>query len=211
MPVRRGHHFAPGSEKDIPQYALPIVMIRDPYHFLQSCCKQPYAMSWRYSHKFHCPNLIPSDFEFSRWPNLFVKPSSTTEKLKPIPVTINFDKNDTEHFSSLIDVWNVWYNQYVVDADYPRLIVRFEDLLLRPQEVMSKIATCLGGSILPPGDFKYQLSSSKSHGSGTDYVKAIEKTGSIALRTRNMTLDDIEFLREHTDGNLSRIFSYRLP
>jgi hypothetical protein len=48
------------------------------------------------------------------------------------------------------------------DHNYPRLIVRFEDMLLYAPYVLEQIASCVGTTIRT--DFQYQTGEAKSHG-----------------------------------------------
>ena len=61
----------------------------------------------------------------------------------------------TRHWHSLLHVWNEWYHEYVFDAKFPRLIVRFEDLLFHTPAVVEQIRQCVGAT--------YRDSSSSSH------------------------------------------------
>jgi hypothetical protein len=82
-----------------------------------------------------------------------------------VPVDIKFDKASKFHWESLVDLWNDWYRQYL-EADYPRLIVRFEDLLFQAPAVMQQISECMGVDFNEE-TFKYQTKSAKGHGSHT--------------------------------------------
>jgi hypothetical protein len=185
------------SVTDNKDYALPIVIVRDPLQFMQSMCRHPYAASWRHG-EHHCPNLVPSDSDHANYNNLQEK----------FGVTVKFEKNLTEHFDSLAELWSGWYNEYL-KADYPILIVRFEDLVFRPVSVMEKVAECMGGVVNQP--FSYRLQTSKKHGSGTDFVKAVIKTGDAVGRTKNMTSADLQYARQHLDKGLMRTLRYQVP
>jgi hypothetical protein len=185
------------SIMDNKDYALPIVIVRDPLHFMQSMCKHPYATTWRHG-DHHCPNLVPSDVDRERFNNL----------KETFTATIKFDKTSHVHFDSLAELWSGWYNEYLA-TDYPILVVRFEDLVFRPVSVMEKVAECMGGTVNQP--FNYKLATSKSHGSGTDFVKAVIKTGDAVGRTKNMTAADLEYARQHLDKGLMSRLHYGLP
>jgi hypothetical protein len=182
---------------DMKDYALPIVIVRDPLHFMQSMCRHPYATRWRHG-DHHCPNLVPSDSDRAHYKNL----------QETFGVTVKFDSNSSVHFDSLAELWSTWYNEYL-EADYPILIIRFEDLVFRPVSVMEKVAECMGGVVNQP--FSYRLRTSKSHGSGTDFVKAVIKTGDAVGRANNMTAADLEYARQHLDEGLMSRLHYRIP
>jgi hypothetical protein len=82
-------------------------------------------------------------------------------------------------------------------------------LVFQPATVLREIADCVGGALLTP--LQYQLKSSKSHGSGTDYIKALVKTADRAARSNNMTGGDLEFAAKHLDARLMKSFNYKKP
>jgi hypothetical protein len=104
------NHTAAGMENVDKNNVLPVVMIRDPYAWLQSMCNAPYAANWRHG-KHHCPNLIPNDGDHQHYGNLN----------DVFPVTVKFDKQSQRHFDSLVHLWSEWYKEYL-DVDYPILI-----------------------------------------------------------------------------------------
>jgi hypothetical protein len=58
---------------------------------------------------------------------------------------------------------------------------------------------------------KYQVKSSKGHGSGSGFVKAIVKTANAEMRMNNLTQADIEYADQHLDPFLMQAFRYRSP
>ena len=100
------------------------------------------------------------------------------------PVKVLFDEKQVIHWDSLIHLYNDWYLQYIRtlssnndttstdnqhqyndlrdDTNYPRLIVRFEDMLLYAPYILQQIASCVGTTV--PSNFKYQVGEAKSHG-----------------------------------------------
>jgi hypothetical protein len=82
-------------------------------------------------------------------------------------------------------------------------------LVFQPGKVLKEIADCVGGQLSP--EIKLLLTSSKSHGSHTDYVKAITKTSDMKARRRNMTTADFEYATEHFDPQLMNLFKYKHP
>lgn len=112
---------------------------------------------------------------------------------------VNFDTDQVMYWDSLIHLYNDWYMQYFVNATYPRLIVRFEDMLLYPREMMDVIANCLGTTTVPYNQFRYEIGKAKSHGSGTTFVEALLKSGNKKRRYDRLTNNDIQ----HTIQNLN--------
>ena len=81
---------------------LPVVLVRDPYSWMQSMCQHPYAAKWEHSND-HCPNFVH-------------------ENGSSVPVSINYPGGEVT-WDSLVHLWSDWYNQYLT-AEYPRLMVR---------------------------------------------------------------------------------------
>lgn len=88
-------------------------------------------------------------------------------------------------------------------------MVRFEDMLLQAPAILKKIAECVESELSEP--FRYQVKSSKGHGSGAGLVKAVLKSGDLEARLRSMSDEDIAFAVEHLDDELMRLFHYSLP
>jgi len=98
------------------------------------------------------------------------------------------------------------YLQYL-KADYPRLMIRFEDVLYRQEDVIRKIRECIGADTNK--SFVFRTSSPKWHGDPTDFVRALEKYATESLRCRGLNNDDRRYASEHLDPQLMRIFHYR--
>jgi hypothetical protein len=82
-------------------------------------------------------------------------------------------------------------------------------LVFSPRAVLSEIADCLGASLSEP--LQFQVKSSKSHGSGTDFIQAMIKTVDARLRLHNLTLQDREYAEQHLDPKLMKMFHYHGP
>lgn len=161
-------------------------------------CKSPYAAHWKHR-AAHCPNLVPDKADRRRFKN---------EINDTFPVKVIFDENQKFYWDSLAHLWSDWYQRYL-KATYPRLIIRFEDMILHAPAIMKKIADCTDTTV--PSKFTFQTASSKNHGSGTTFLKVVEKTGNAALRVAKMSRADLLYAQEHLDANLMRIFQYAYP
>lgn len=93
---------------------FPIVVVRDPYSWLQSMCSHPYSAVWRHG-AHHCPNLVPNDGDRQHFKGLH----------ETFALTIKFSKEVHVPFDNLIDTWNAWYRQYLESAE-PRLISKLD-------------------------------------------------------------------------------------
>lgn len=110
-------------------------------------CKHPYAAKWHHSDK-HCPNLAPNAVDLHLY-------HYTTDT---VPVMVKYDP--PVNYTSLAHFWTDWYQQYL-DADYPRLLVRFEDLQFHAKEMIDKICQCAGAVPREEGKFTYIVDSGK--------------------------------------------------
>jgi hypothetical protein len=122
---------------------LPVVLIRDPYSWMQSMCKHAYGVKWAHNETLaelgldsHCPNLVPSAQDRIDFAEELASNAAS------IPVTIPYPEA-TATFDSMVHFWSTWYQEYL-QADYPRLIIRFEDLIFHQRELISTICECVG-------------------------------------------------------------------
>lgn len=119
---------------------LPVVLIRNPFGWMKSMCRNSYSASWAGKGDVSsCPQLKKN----GDWNEVDVKfgPGST-------------------HHKSLAHMWNDWYGEYFYNnytmnstmedrinltAPFPRLMIRFEDIIFFPYEVTQQICNCAGG------------------------------------------------------------------
>lgn len=211
---------------------LPVVTTRHPYSWMHSLCRSRYSTHWFHHAQQHCPNLIPNDID-RKWYNftikygkrgvhaLFKDPwlrdnlldlANYTLESEVVPVRVRY-KSGTLFHDSLVHFWSDWYNEYV-KADFPRLIVRLEDLVFHAKEVTTKVCSCIGGSMSK--DFQYitetaRVGDDKIHGKDrTNLIKWFTKWH-LEDRTQNMTTDDIAYAQEMLDPELMNIFNYQHP
>jgi hypothetical protein len=133
-----------------------------------------------------------------------------------VPVYVRYKLGNITH-TSLAHMWNEWYRDYY-DAQFPRIMVRFEDLIFHAKEVITKVCRCGGGDM--EDEFQYIVDSAKKggdniHGSDrTNYLDAMIKYGSAehhAQRTKGMTSEDKDYARQAFDSELMEAFGYRFP
>jgi hypothetical protein len=77
--------------------------------------------------------------------------------------------NVTNSYNSLADMWVDWYKAYYLDTVYnntPRIMVRHEDLIYRPEKVITPICECVGGTIRKDGFHYEEESANKGKGHG---------------------------------------------
>jgi hypothetical protein len=125
---------------------LPVVTVRNPWRWMQSMCKNPYSAKWQ--HYSICPNLKDSKNE---WNGVSVKYGA-----------------GSENYTSLVHLWLDWYRQYIVDADFPVIVVRMEDLIFFTKDTVSQICSCAGGQLYDANNFTYVVDSAKADSPGHD-------------------------------------------
>jgi hypothetical protein len=197
----RNNHTAPHHEQYPKGNVLPIVTIRDPLSWMQSLCRQPYLVQWPHSTQ-HCPNLVP-DPTFS---------DSATGESTPVKIPA---MTGSDEWPSLAHLWNDYYRDYL-KTDTPRLLVRFEDLLFRPKQVLEIVKACAGAKWKDEHAFYYVVDQSKwehvrFNGPQSNLISAMIKHGNPARRTRNMTDADLRYAASVLDEELLRLFRYQRP
>jgi len=197
----RLHHVASDQVTVNQTNFLPATVIKDPYTWMNSMCRHSYSANWNHDEK-HCPNLIPItalDLKYAKG-----KPT--------IPVNVHYsDTNVTEH-ESLAGLWNDWYSQWI-DAAFPRLVIRFEDLLFHAEEVVGKVCTC-GGGVIHTEYFKYieeSAKTGKAHKGSNGLVKSFVSYGNKTRRTTVYTNGDMDYAKKTLRRDLMDMFHYTNP
>ena len=230
---------------------LPVVMVRDPFTWWQSMCKSRYSAHWYHIVPDHCPNFIANNVErewfFKKRPvvrkryegdpwkidNVIEKANYTLDK-NVIPLWVRYHSENWNH-ESLAHMWTDWYKDYY-DADFPRLMIRLEDLVYYPHETLRQICECGGGSETTDngeGYFEYigdqnlvlSLDSAiRGEGNGVDNIHGKDRVGLIGAmakhagphsnshRTRGMTKEDLQFATKVLkDSEVMSYFGYKVP
>jgi hypothetical protein len=155
----------------------------------------------------HCPNLVPNEADRRRFPKEFPDDKNATS----VPVWMGKNIQVGPSWPSLVHYYNAWYQSYV-QADFPRLMIRFEDTLFHADAVMKQVCDCAGGE--PVSDqFRYFLEEAKaSHKhEQNNFVSAMIQYGTDVGRYHNMTPEDLDFARAHLDPVLLDLFHYQKP
>jgi hypothetical protein len=206
-------YTANNFDKDDKDNMLPVVLVRDPLTWLTSMCTNPYSAKWTH-HKSHCPALVPNADDIKQYPDLKGKAS--------IPGKVRFGRTDdnntfTEQWPSMAYLWSFWNIAYYEKAEFPSVMVRFEDLIFHPRKLVETVCAC-GGGIPRNETFQYYRSSAKEGGKGhgkeetkTSMVSAMIKYGSESRRVQNYTRDDLEHARHALNRDLMNKFHYSVP
>ena len=209
----RMHHEAAVGGKGIEHaHFLPIVMIKDPITWMASMCRHPYEARWRHT-KEHCPNLVPNKYDKGRRPGkgeMGIRVKFATQHIGDEPIPDRSNKTFV-HYDSLVDLWNTWYQQWQ-DAKFPRLMVRFEDLMFHAEETVSQVCTCGGGTM--KRKFRYVEDSAKGqfgpHEGSAGFLASMVTYGNSTLRMKGILKEtaDLDYARKHLSKDLMDTFGY---
>jgi len=201
-----GKRTAKNYEEVYISEVLPVVAVRDPYEWMNAMCRNPYVVAWgdeehEKSEPFHgdgaytCPLLVDPD---------------TNET---VPVMVG--KEEKVKLPSLAHYWNDWNRGYVEVTEGPRLMVRLEDLVMYPKEVVTTLCDCAGGD--PIEDMQFLAQSAKeanSYGHGKELTGALKAWQRLASRMKDPTAflpQDATFARSSLSQDLMQLFGYQHP
>jgi hypothetical protein len=172
---------------------LPIVVVRCPFFWMQAMCKAPYDAHWIKLANHRCPNL-------------WNEAEDAPYRVYALTQQSNYTKLD--QYDSMVQFWNSWNNDYYLHADYPRLVVRFEDVMYRLQDVVSAVRSCIGMES-SNASFVYHTSSSKKHGDPAGVLDSLQKYASHTRRYIGLNEADRKYANDALDSNLMKLFRYR--
>eukprot|EP00591_Stephanopyxis_turris_P012396 CAMPEP_0195529574 /NCGR_PEP_ID=MMETSP0794_2-20130614/32172_1 /TAXON_ID=515487 /ORGANISM="Stephanopyxis turris, Strain CCMP 815" /LENGTH=438 /DNA_ID=CAMNT_0040660897 /DNA_START=236 /DNA_END=1552 /DNA_ORIENTATION=- len=230
--------IAAGGEGIVQTDVLPIVMIKDPFTWMLSMCRNPYSVSWLHRSD-QCPQLSSVKDKLKRTKNMArrgiyehtLKESANNIhresnndgdgkiERQEIPVHVNYNATLKVTYSSLVGLWNDWYREWN-DVTFPRLIIRYEDLLFHPEKVTTQICTCAGGEMKvggankrnsPTESFKPVAQGAKTHGGQSGLTAAIIRYGDLTKRVKGYSDYDLKHASMTLDSELLQKFQYPLP
>jgi hypothetical protein len=168
-------------------------------------CRNSYAADWSHSRE-HCPNLVLN--EVDREHNIMGDQSTGR-----VTVSVFYKATNITTYDTLVGFWNDWYGDYLAVDEFPRLIVRYEDVLFHTTEVVQKICQCGGGTMKTNGTVSLLAASAKgsdgAHAGANGLLAAILRYGDPLARVEHMTKNDIDFAGSHLRKDLMSIFRYK--
>jgi len=194
-------HKAPGFENLDQSHFLPALVIKDPYTWMESMCRHKYAATWR-QESGHCPNLVPTTPKEKK----MISPRDTFE------VDVHYHQYNVTHHESMSELYNEWYGNWL-DVEYPRLVVRFEDLMFHAEDVVERVCTCAGGT-MAPGPFQYVADSAKkgkAHTGSNGLLNSMVKYGDVEKRTHAYTPMDLDYAKSSLRSDVLDMFHYGSP
>lgn len=194
---------------------LPIVMVKDPVSWMASMCRHPYEARWPH-YTEHCPNLVPNKVDrrhssrLGSGGTIGLKVKFATRHFGDEPIPDESDKTFIP-YKSLVDFWNTWYHEWY-DASFPRVMIRFEDLLFHAEETVAQVCTCWGGTMR--SEFRYVKNSAKGqkgpHAGSAGFLASLVTYGNSTLRNKGILTDqrDVLYARKNLDEELMTAFGY---
>ena len=198
----RGKHKAIIGGDALESEFLPVVVIKDPFTWMTSMCRHSYAANWFHTEE-HCPNLVPITPE---------EKAHFGENALSVTVNISYSSENITHHQSMVDLWNKYYGDWI-DAEFPRIIVRFEDLIYNAEKVVGEVCTCAGG-LMRGDEFKYTTDSAKKgkvHSGSSGFLTALSKYSNATLRLESFQLPDLEYSRRTLRPDIMETFQYSMP
>ncbi len=220
---------------------LPVVLIRNPFGWMRSMCRNPYTATWNGMHDngATCPMLKARGTEGE---------GEQTEGGKNdvvggegggyVPVDVKYGYGTSRH-RSLLHLWNDWYGEYFYgnerngtaaasDADegdvrppFPRLMIRFEDVIFYPYEVTKSVCECAGGvlghrkddrDVPDDGTFHYVVRSAKTgpaHGPASQRNGLMDSWAKYSVNPRDeYSEEDARIALDILDPLLLKTFGY---
>jgi hypothetical protein len=201
----RGNHRVEGRNGQLNhEHFLPVVTIRDPYTWMQSMCRQNYGAQFDHG-KDSCPNIIPYATDIEAHPRY--------GGMTYIPINVVYGKGVKVKHMSLPHMWNEWYDPYINNVTYPRLMVRLEDLIFHAATVIPQICECFGGEYHDELRHHAEVSN-KNHGidlNGTagGLMRSVIKYGNITNRRKGYPPNQLQAAKDILDPNTMDLFGYR--
>ena len=94
-----------------------------------------------------------------------------------------------------------------MDADFPRLVLRYEDLLWRPRETVGAVCDCVGGRPAPAHLF--DVVEDVGGGRRRSRRRNLRRYANVSLRYEHLGRADLALLEGLPDQRLVRRLKYR--
>lgn len=206
-------HIAKNQEARNQSATLPVVAVRHPYTWLYALCKSPYSLAWMHQQEFCDRSLnlqVPVQANFGALRLRPTKNGSTATTT----ATPRSGRNMT--YESLIHVWREWNLEYFQQVEFPMLMVRFEDLVFRPKQVIEQVCHCAGGKVKERPFWYLTDSANLGPGHGmqrSDLVSAVIRYGQpLDLYRRMYSPSDWTVIRKvlEEDQGLTKALGYKV-
>ena len=195
---RRINRF-PLNNPDSAEHVLPIIIVRNPMDWMRSMCHESYDAKFIKRSRKDCPHLL--------------RPGSATVKNIVHVSAHQTGFKYTDYYDSLADMWTTWHQQYLNNSA-PRLLIRYEDMILYPQQLVQAIAECSGKPAKP--EFQYYTNEarhfvkddSSKQPSGETMLNAMVKLGEWDFMYWTMAEPSRSYALHALDPEILRLFHY---
>lgn len=136
-------------------------------------------------------------------------------KMKYMPVHAKYKSDLQLKYPSIVHLWNDWYNSYVNTTDFPRLVVRMEDVVFRAEVVLPKVCECFGGRWRHQdrNEVRYHTEVANQNtgidtSAGSGLLRSIIRYGNRNKRRQHYQVIQFEAARQLLDPKLMAMFGY---
>eukprot|EP00928_Gymnodinium_smaydae_P044036 TRINITY_DN293_c0_g1_i1.p1 TRINITY_DN293_c0_g1~~TRINITY_DN293_c0_g1_i1.p1 ORF type:complete len:355 (+),score=41.57 TRINITY_DN293_c0_g1_i1:41-1105(+) len=187
---------------------IAIAMIRNPFAWMDSMLKAPYGLHYCLQGGYEVPFKLRRDWLTHE---CFV-PCPTTAGGELVPAS-NGEKQHCEPrhprtLSSIVEVWNEWNRAYMSATEYGFdriMVVRYEDLVMKPTEVLHQIAKYM--KVEMPAVPQMAEEAAKTHGHPVDRDTALNK-----IRNKeymgSFAAEDVAWVCSRLDKRLLEWYGY---
>ena len=95
----------------------------------------------------------------------------------------------------------------MTNVNVPTIVVRFEDVLFHPDQIINRVCNCVGG-YARQNETVMRQSASKMHGDSRNRSEAERTYADKMYRYENYGLKDIEFIKENVNDTILKVFGY---
>ncbi|KAL3936789.1 MAG: hypothetical protein SGBAC_007962, partial [Bacillariaceae sp.] len=176
---------------------LPVVTVRHPITWLNALCRHGYSLFWDHDSEL-CNTTLRLD--------------------QAVHAKFGYT-NQSIVYDNLIDVWREWNLEYFQQREYPLLMIRLEDIVYRPKQVVEDVCHCIGGQLYsekPFSIFADSMNVGKGHGehrSSGLLSTFIEFAKPMKQWRHKFSKDDWEIVELvlQDDNGLLALLNYRIP
>jgi len=163
-------HYCHQYPSFIDPRVLKIFVIKDPYFWLQSMFKSPYEV-------------------------MSIRPPLTVNDYIQRPVKL-IEERGGAIYRTPIDYWCLWYDRNIRIMDHyktPMIMIRYEDLLMNPIQVMTELEPFLHRK--PDTPLTIIEEAAKSHGHSRNRQQALAYYSNKENRIKGMTLQSQQMIQ----------------
>lgn len=96
-------------------------------------------------------------------------------------------------------------------AVFPRMIIRYEDLIFHPKMVVKDLCECVQGEFID-SNFSFRVDNVKNHGEqNSSMLISMWKSTDSSRRVKGLTNDELLYSYKSVHTDLMSIFQYKRP